>query len=1101
MTAPSDLTWDDSDPRVVRALEEYAAEVDAGRAPGRNDFLARDPEVAGEVAACLDALDLLRAAVTTPETAAPLPQAELAAPLGDFRLVREVGRGGMGVVYEARQLSLGRRVALKVLPFAGALDERQLRRFRNEAQAAAQLHHPHIVPVYAVGCERGVHFYAMQFIEGRSLAAALAELRRRADPPPGAILRGGPAETHPAAGLPTEGGPQGPGYFAAVARLGIQAAEALEYAHQMGVVHRDVKPANLLLDAAGHLWVTDFGLARVAGEAGLTLTGDVMGTLRYASPEQALGRPARLDHRADVYALGATLYELLTLEPAFPGSDQAALLRQIAHEEPRPPRRLNRAVPAELETVVLKALEKDPADRYATAQELADDLRRFLEDRPVRARRPTLRQRAAKWARRHRAGVATAAGVLLLLAAVAAGAGWLLHEERVRGARTEAKSAALRAELEERARAQAEVALYFRTIQLAEREVGARRVRERLEECPAGLRHWEWHYLMRSRRDNGRVVAHPTHLCCAARGPDGRLLAVGDTRGVVTVWDARTWQQVRELPAHRGWARGVAFSPDGRRLATAGFDGRVRAWDVETGRLLWDRPQGAEAYCVAFHPGGRLLASGGERGDVKFWDADTGQQRGALEGHRRNVFCLAFSPGGGELAAGSADGTASVWQVESRQKLHTLPGDGAYVLGVAFSPDGRLLATASGGFYTEEHRGGLTLWDAATGAPWRRLCGPRESFWSVTFSPDGRRLAAGASEDSTVKLWDVESAMEALTLRGHTEAVWAVVFSPDGHRLLSASGDRTVRVWDASPLPEGGGPGPRTLARLPEGVLGVAHHPGGARLAAACLDGNVVVWDIAAGRAAQVLVAPGACGVAFSRDGTRLAGSAGRDVLVWDAESGRELLRLRTGEVVTGVAFRPDGRAVAAAAGTAVRLWDEAGNLLRPPLRGHRDFLSAVAFSPDGSLLASADYGGGVRVWDARSGAAVGEFAAHAGRAACVAFSPDGKRLVSAGADGGVCAWDTQTWERERWPGPVVRTQAVAFSPDGRRLVAACADGALRFWDVAAGRQFAARPGHDDTICGVAFSPDGRRIVSGSLDRTLALWDADPDGPGPAALP
>ncbi len=474
------------DPRVLRAVEEYLAACQAGVSPDRQAFLARHAEIAAAVADCLDGLDfILQAGVPlrpfddagVATTAATTP----GAPLGDFRIMREVGRGGMGVVYEAEQISLRRRVALKVLPFAATMDPKQLQRFKNEAQAAAHLHHPNIVQVHATGCERGVHYYAMQFIEGHTLVVFIAQLRaqaqrehepaetrttsfpaapvlpsgQQAPPEPAAFesqanapraeqLALPPAllqETSPVAGLATERTTGRTSFFQLVARLGIQAAEALEHAHQVGIVHRDIKPANLLVDGRGNLWVTDFGLAHCQSQAGLTMSGDLVGTLRYMSPEQALGQRTVIDHRTDIYSLGVTLYELLSLQPPFAGNDRQELLRQIAFEEPKAPQRLNRAIPDELETIVLKAMEKNPADRYAAAQDLADDLRRFLEDKPIWARRPTLWQIAKKWVRRNRSVVWMASIFSLVAVAILAGCvGWVVRDRAARQAVTAAQA-------------------------------------------------------------------------------------------------------------------------------------------------------------------------------------------------------------------------------------------------------------------------------------------------------------------------------------------------------------------------------------------------------------------------------------------------------------------------------------------------------------------------------------------------------------------------------------------------------------------------------------------------------------------------------------
>jgi tetratricopeptide (TPR) repeat protein len=413
---------------VAQVIDEFRLRQQRGEQPDVEEYAARYPQAAELLRKVLASWQLMSLSAAGDRGGAERQAAGL---LGDFRIVREVGRGGMGVVYEAEQVSLGRRVALKVLPLAATMDPRQLQRFHNEARAAAGLHHTNIVPVYAVGCERGVHYYAMQFIDGRTLAEVIAQ-RRDAMPPVRTTEAGhiaaSPTTTSPEAQA-TSAAPLDAGYYRHVAEWGIQAAQALDCAHALGVVHRDVKPANLIVDATGRLWVTDFGLAQVQSDVRLTLTGDLVGTLRYMSPEQALARRAVMDHRTDVYSLGVTLYEVLTLQPAFSGNDRQELLRQIAFEEPRPPRRLNKAIPSELETIVLKALEKNPAERYGTAAELADDLRHWLEDRPIHARRPSLRQAAAKWARRHRSAVWAAAVVLLVVAVLAGGNGvWWLQK-------------------------------------------------------------------------------------------------------------------------------------------------------------------------------------------------------------------------------------------------------------------------------------------------------------------------------------------------------------------------------------------------------------------------------------------------------------------------------------------------------------------------------------------------------------------------------------------------------------------------------------------------------------------------------------------------
>jgi serine/threonine protein kinase len=473
------------DPRVVRALEDYMEALNAGRIMSRGEFLAQHSEIADSLRECLSGLEFIHAAsaqLSGSQPVSTMPQPNLAPPiarLGDYVILREVGRGGMGVVYEAKQLSLGRHVALKVLPFAAAIDPKKRQRFQIEAQAAAQLRHPHIVPIFSVGCEHEIHYYAMQYVEGRSLGALLHDLRHRTDDRPGppGSCSGAPqfnqadnpasltieprnlslafakecddrisdskriltchsdttssatsGSASPCASflVSTVSGAvhQDRAFFRTIARLGVEAAEALDHAHGLGILHRDIKPANLLIDRDGALWITDFGLARFASDLSLTHTGDMVGTLRYMSPEQALARRGVVDQRTDIYSLGATLYELLALRPAFDGRDHQELLRQIAIDEPTKPRRINPAIPRDLETIVLKAMAKDPSGRYATAQDLAADLKRFLDDRPILARRPGPVERSLRWAMRHRELVATTTAVLVVALIVSTAAIW-----------------------------------------------------------------------------------------------------------------------------------------------------------------------------------------------------------------------------------------------------------------------------------------------------------------------------------------------------------------------------------------------------------------------------------------------------------------------------------------------------------------------------------------------------------------------------------------------------------------------------------------------------------------------------------------------------
>ena len=1005
------------------------------------------------------------------------PALEQAVPGTKWVLENKLGEGGFGEVWVGRHQTIKEQ---RVFKFCFRADrvrtlKREVTLFRVLKERVGE--HPNIVRLLEVYFDEPPYYIEMDYVEGRDLKTWSEE-------------RGGVER------IPME------------VRLEIvaQVADALQAAHEAGVIHRDVKPGNILIAECGvrsaqsanhksefinHKLVaklTDFGIGQVMGEeylAGITRAGFTQtmlgstsssgaGTQMYLAPEIVAGKPAST--RSDIYSLGVVLYQLLVGDFSRPvatdwadGISDPLLRDDLKH-----------------------CFAGNPAERFAGAGQLAENLRALPHRQKALAEQQAAI--AAKEKAAYRRGVfrtaSLSAGILAIVVALTV----LVLNQSARAKRA-AKVAEEKSQqaIEERKRAEIGEAEARRLTYIANMNLlqdsweknNTRRVVQLLKETGEfSDRGFEWYFWQGQLRSAFRTLRYPVRLTSAAFSPDSQRIVAGGRPGLVKVWDVSSGRELFDLRGHTSSVWFVAFSPNGQRISTGSQDKTAKLWDASNGRELFTL-KGHTDYVTSadFSADGRRIVTASGDHTAKVWEADGGKELLTLKGHIAAIWDAAFSPDGLRIATASSDQTAIVWDAASGRELLTLAGHTGIVDSLAWSPDGAQIVTAS-----TDHT--VKVFETTTGRELFTLRGHTDWARSVAWSPDGKRILTG-SLDATAREWDAATGLELRTIQGHTGAIWYVDYSRDGRWICTASDDGTVKVWVASQERD-----QRVLKGHPTGIRSLCFVGGGQWIVTASDDGIARVWEITKGRELFVLKGHEAMiwSVAVSADGTRIAtGSEDQTARIWDASTGRELLVLKGMLTpIWCVAFAPGGQnLMVGGADNEARLLDITSGRELLALKGHAAGIKAAAFSSSGGHIATGSADGTIKIWESPTGRELFTLRGHLGSVDSIAFSNDGKWVVSGSADSSARVWETATGrELLSLKGHAAPIRSVAFSRDGRRIVTASDDRSVKVWETSSGRDLLTLKWPSSPVWSVSMSPGDQRIVTGNMDGTAVVWEA-----------